>query len=340
MKINFDKSPLENLVSLILDANPGATLTNDQFTAQAPEAIADPVDGRNTSIKLVAVLGNGYSGNVTFTYHRLGLTEQVATPPTQLTVTEGCSEGAILNHFANVLGLIPDELKVVECVKPTIDSEDGRDTTDGHITIAANETSLLYQGDLTITLKAFIEPDMEDEFTNTELDGFEPDMDAPTAEDTEPAVPDDGPIGNIESVSFEPTEYDVVLEENETFKYKVSSVGEGGAALELDILIQNPQGGLRAKEQFNLYADSENPYGNSGADFEAQQVSATYADGVWAIDFGPLVTAALAASGEVRIYASILDINGKRLWGDMNNVTPDMLTKVNIEFAQPEGQEE
>ena len=340
MKINIDKSPLENLVGLILAANPEATLTNDQFTAHAPEVIADPVDGRNTSIKLVAVLGNGYSGNVTFTYHRLGLTEQVVTPPTQLTVTEGCSQGAILNHFANVLGLIPEEITVVECVEPTIDSEDGRDATDGHITITANETSLLYQGDLTITLKAFIEPDLEDEFTNTELAGFDPDMDAPTAEDTEPAEPDDGPIGNIESVSFEPTEYDVVLEESETFKYKVSSVGEGAAALELDVLIQNPQGGLRAKEQFNLYADSENPYGDDRDQFEAQEVSATYADGVWTIDFGPLITAALAASGEAKFYASILDVNGARLWGDMNNVTSEMLTKVNIEFAQPEVGEE
>ncbi len=340
MKINFDKSPLENLVSLILAANPEATLTNDQFTAHVPEVIVDQVDGRNTSIKLVAVLGNGYSGNVTFTYHRLGLTEQVATPPAQLTVTEGCSQGAILNHFANVLGLIPEELTVVECVEPTIDSVDGRDSTDGHITIAANETSLLYQGDLTIALKAFIEPDMEDEFTNTELTGFDPDMDAPTAEDTEPALPDDGPIGNIESVSFLPTDYNVVLEENETFGYKVTSVGEGGAALELDILIQNPQGGLRAKEQFTLYADSENPYGDDRAQFEAQQVFAHYADGVWSIDFGPVVTAGLAASGEVKIYASILDVNGMRLWGDMNNVTSDMLTKVNIEFAQPEGEEE
>ena len=193
MKINFDKSPLENLVGLILAANPEATLTNDQFTAQAPEVIAEPVDGRNTSIKLVAVLGNGYSGNVTFTYHRLGLTEQVATPPTQLTVTEGCSQGAILNHFANVLGLLPDELNVVECVEPTIDSEDGRETTDGQITIAANENSLLYQGSLTIVLKAFVEPDLEDNFTNTELDGFEADMDAPSAEDTEPAKPEPEP---------------------------------------------------------------------------------------------------------------------------------------------------
>lgn len=332
MLINLQKTSVENLIDLILDANPGAELTGEQFTTPGPEALVEPVGDLNTSIQLRAVLGQGYSSAVTFRYTRLALDANLAKPLDALTVTDGCDSEDIFGFLTTRLGLMASEVEVVSCTPPTINDDIGLDATDGDITIKAKDDSILYIGTYSLTLKAKVDPRMDDVFAVTDLDGFKADKEELPEEGGEDPNDPQGPLGNIESVSFLPTDYNVVLGENETFGYKVTSVGEGGAALELDILIQNPQGGLRAKEQFTLYADSENPYGDDRAQFEAQQMFAHYADGVWSIDFGPVLTAGLAASGEVSIYASILDINGMRLWGDMNNVTPEMLTRVDISF--------
>lgn len=125
---------------------------------------------------------------------------------------------------------------------------------------------------------------------------------------------------------------DIVLAEGDTFQYGVNFDGDEVAALELDIIIANPQGGLDAKEQFTIYADVDNPYGNSTEDFEAMGVSVAYAKGSWSIDFGQNVTAALAASGEVRIYAALRGDDKGKLWGDMMAPTSEMVRRFNISF--------
>ena len=108
--------------------------------------------------------------------------------------------------------------------------------------------------------------------------------------------------------------------------------GDEVAALELDIIIANPQGGLRTKEQFTVYADADNPYGDSREEFEAQGVSVAYADGSWSIDFGQNVTAAMAASGEIKVYAALRADDGSKLWGDMMAPTSEMVRRFNISF--------
>ena len=187
MKINPEISPLQNLIALVLSANPGATLTEEQFVAGLPAVIVEPVDGINTNIEFKSVLGAGYSRAVTFGYKRLGLDEQVAEAPAEMTALHDCTQEDILTHLAAVLGLIETELQVDEYLAPTINEEDGTELTQGNIKISANEASLLYVGELNVVLRSFVQPAMDDVFTVTELEGFVPDMDAPSADADHPA---------------------------------------------------------------------------------------------------------------------------------------------------------
>lgn len=335
MLINLQKTSVENLIDLILDANPGAELTGEQFTTPGPEALVEPVGDLNTSIQLRAVLGQGYSSAVTFRYTRLTLDANLAKPLDALTVTGGCDSEDIFGFLTTRLGLMASEVEVVSCTPPTINDDIGLDTTDGNITIKAKDDSILYIGTYSLTLKAKIDPRMDDVFAVTDLDGFEADKEELPEEDGEDPNDPQGPLGNIESVTFTPASGPIVLAEGQTFQYSVQPVGTGAAELELDIIIENPASPLSGKEQFSLYADENNPYGDDAHLFQQYGIDAIFEDGKWDINFGANVTAALAASGEVKIYAVVRDINGQLLWGDMNKVTPEMLTRVDISFEEP-----
>lgn len=172
MKIDLAKTALSNLVALILNDNAGTTLEERQFTAAAPVAIAEPVEGRNTSVELTAVTGEGYRGSVAFNYTRLALDGEVETTPTEFSVEETDVEADVATALINQLKLLESEVQSTDFVAPVVDV-DGNQESAGSITLVAKEGSFLYVGTLTIVLNAKLDPTLEDTFTVTDLTGFE-----------------------------------------------------------------------------------------------------------------------------------------------------------------------
>lgn len=177
MLIDLLKTPMENFIDLVIDANPEATLTEEQFTTVGPAVVAEPVGTENTSIELKAVIGAGYSNAVTFTYVRQALTAFTAEPMTEKICSGDCEEASIVEELISSLSLMASEIEIDGAmVLPTVDDETGINTTDGSVTIKAKDSSLLYVGSHTVTLKAKVEPQLDHVFAVTGLDGF----DAPT----------------------------------------------------------------------------------------------------------------------------------------------------------------
>jgi hypothetical protein len=83
--------------------------------------------------------------------------------------------------------------------------------------------------------------------------------------------------------------------------------------------------------EFSVYADADNPYGDSAADFAAAGVEVEYnaTDQEWTIDFGEAVTKALAEKGDIKFYIVLADEAGNE-WGSMYNVTDENTFAYNI----------
>ncbi len=174
MLIDLLKTPMANFIDLVIDANPETTLTEAQFTTVGPQVVAEPTGTENTSIELKAVLGEGYSNAVTFTYTRQALTAFVAEPMTEKVCSGDCEEEAIVAELISALGLMASEIEIDGVmVLPTVDDETGINTTDGSVTIKAKAGSLLYVGSHTVTLKAKVEPQLDVVFAVTDLNGFD-----------------------------------------------------------------------------------------------------------------------------------------------------------------------
>lgn len=170
MQINVAKTAQENLIDLIIDANPGKSLAANQFTAAAPVVIPDDA-GRNTTVTLSAVVGQGYgAGDVTFKYTRLPLTSGQATPVTTVTVVEGDDEAASLAKVISALGILASEVDASDYAAPADAS------TPGMITLTPKATSALYVGDavvIELDIAGEVEPTLAETFTVTDLNGFE-----------------------------------------------------------------------------------------------------------------------------------------------------------------------
>lgn len=168
MKIDVSKSPLENVVGLVVEVNPGKTLTAAQVTAGAPSVIDTGLGRGNTDLLLTAVVGQGKAGSFTFSYTRLALDKGVAVAPTSVQVVDGDDQAASFAKVITALGLKASDVTSSAYTAP-VDTE-----TDGTITVSAVADSLLYVGaDLVITL-TFADPQLDEEFTVKTANGFEP----------------------------------------------------------------------------------------------------------------------------------------------------------------------
>lgn len=168
MKINTGLTGLENLIAQILADNVGQSLTASQFTAGAPGVI--DIGGRNTSIELTAVPGEGYAGAVTFNYIRLDLNSGVATPVTSVEVLAADDMATALGKVATAMGLVAADIDASAYTAPVDEN------TDGTITLTPQAGSLLYVGApvvITLTAAAIADPEMGGTFATTDLNGFE-----------------------------------------------------------------------------------------------------------------------------------------------------------------------
>ena len=169
MKINASKSALANLIDQILADNVGKSLTEAQFTAGVPAVVAG-TGGRNTEVTLTAVVGQGYTGSVTFAYTRLDLDSGTASPVTSVEVLLADDQAASLAKVIAAKGLVAAEVEGSAYTAPV------DDTTPGTITITPKADSVLYVGGpvvIELTVPA-ADPDMGETFATTDLNGFEP----------------------------------------------------------------------------------------------------------------------------------------------------------------------
>lgn len=297
LRVNKELTGLENLYKLVQHTWP------EQADVLVPENVevqnlADADNGTHLQVDLVGV-SEGVVGTKTVTYVAANLESALED------VAADTVEDAVLQVEAQIAEL-PCLTSEIEVDEP-LQTEDGFtlrvDSVEGAYTVFGSK-------DIVITINEYpfnLETDLE----GTELDGFG--QVVPVVRSVE--LPEGG---------------DVVLAEGDTFQYGVNFDGDEVAALELDIIIADPVAPLNAKEQFTVYADADNPYGNDSEKFAAMGVSVAYAEGSWSIDFGPIVTPAMAESGEVKIYAALRADDKSKLWGDMMAPTAEMVRKFNI----------
>lgn len=169
MLIDILKSPVENLIDLIIDSNPGKELTVNQFTTAAPEVVEEPVGTENTTVELTAILGQGYSSSVTVSYTRQPLNAFVLAPITELNFGAEDDEESALATIVAQLELMASEVTSTAYVAPTGVAGEG---TDGSITVKANVDSLIYVGEWVVALKPSAEESIESVIETTDLEGF------------------------------------------------------------------------------------------------------------------------------------------------------------------------
>jgi hypothetical protein len=107
-------------------------------------------------------------------------------------------------------------------------------------------------------------------------------------------------------------EGNIYLSENDTFVWSFQANDMNLYELEID---HNFEGTL---PEFSVYASEENPYGTEAdrTEFESYGVIVTYdaTTQTWTIDFGQTVTDLVRTAGQFRIYTTVSDIMGNKLW--------------------------
>jgi len=166
MKINVAQTGAENILALVLDANPGLSLTAAQFTLGNPSVFVG-AGGRNTQVTLTAVEGEGKTGTKTIDYTRLNPVTgpNAAQAVSGVQVALDATDVQIKAQLVALFGAVAADVVVSGLVLP-VDAD-----TDGEIVFAAAANSLLYVGQTTVVLKAPVE-DLSG--IEGQMNGFEP----------------------------------------------------------------------------------------------------------------------------------------------------------------------
>jgi hypothetical protein len=143
-KIDASKSALDNLLVLVNTANTGQTITNAQVTAAAATVKTDTGDGRNTSVVLSAVGGQGYSGSQTVNYTRRALNDSVTSPNFAATQTIGDTASAIIAALATTNGLVASELHLEDPGAPGTPVTGAINNSPATLNLVSANGSLLY----------------------------------------------------------------------------------------------------------------------------------------------------------------------------------------------------
>lgn len=169
MRVNHELSAAENLLALVVDGNVGQTLQANQVTIGGVTEYTEGGAEVNSQVTLSAVQDAGFSGQQTFFFRRLQLSgNEATTASTTFTVEAGDDEQSLLAKLATHLKLIESEITVANFVAPV------NENNDGSIDVLANVGSLVYLGQVAITLKiADADVPMDQAFANQTLNGFE-----------------------------------------------------------------------------------------------------------------------------------------------------------------------
>ena len=168
-------SNFTQLIGLILAANPevATPYSETNLTHADPVVLAEGT--KNTSVVVSGKSSAGFSGNVTFTYNRLDIAQQLVTlgqsTPLLHVANDGVVDGVVssaslLTAFQAVTGV---ELQLEDIVVEDIVLTDAPAVVD--YTLKIKDTSLKYVGQVAVQLTEDSQ-DISAELTNTDLNGF------------------------------------------------------------------------------------------------------------------------------------------------------------------------
>jgi len=145
MQIDPSKSAMQNLLNLIDSAsgNSAGPTNPNQVTYQNLQAATLEGDAAaNTSVELVGVTDNGFTGNQTYYYGRLDPAAEVTSPTSHAVVPAGTTDApTILGIVANHYGFIESEISWVSTpTKPSTMSSDPTTSTP----VVQTSNSLIY----------------------------------------------------------------------------------------------------------------------------------------------------------------------------------------------------
>lgn len=171
MKVNVALSPKANILAIINAANVATStnITEAQVTFGAATA-AGGAGGRNTTVILTGIDGQGIEGSRTFAYTRQALDGGAVAPgaPASVVVVQGDTREQSLAKVVTALGLVAEEIESLSYTAPVDQS------TPGTIQIAAVNPGYLYIGTRDVALN-FVDADVP--FATiapvTDADGFE-----------------------------------------------------------------------------------------------------------------------------------------------------------------------
>ncbi len=160
MKIDVNKSAIDNVIALINDKN-NTTYRAAELVLGIPGAYSD-AQGRNTKLQVSGRPG-GLSGSAEVHYKRLGLLVNVAEPKTTYDIYDTTTESELFDAVLLGLGLHRDEVVFVQTYTPALTN----------IQLRPKTNSLLYTGaDVTLTLNKLY-PDISNLFGQNLLNGFD-----------------------------------------------------------------------------------------------------------------------------------------------------------------------
>ena len=109
MQIDPSKSALQNLLDLVDAANASGPSNPDQVTFKSLQpATIDGDSVTNSSVELDGVAGQGFTGSQTFTYGRLSLAAEAASPAGPVPIPNGTAD--VLGTVATYFGFIKAEI--------------------------------------------------------------------------------------------------------------------------------------------------------------------------------------------------------------------------------------
>lgn len=171
MKVNIALTPLGNVLAAINAANVASStnITEAQVTAGAPTA-AGGVGGRNTTVLLTGVDGQGIEGTRTFSYTRQALDggAVATTAPTFVIVLQADTREQSLAKVVTALGLKASEIESLAYTAPVDQA------TPGTIQLGAINPGYLYIGTRDVELR-FADADVPFATVapETDADGFD-----------------------------------------------------------------------------------------------------------------------------------------------------------------------
>lgn len=142
-KIDSTKSAIDNVLVLVNAANT-TSITSAQVTAGVPAAQTADGQGRNTSLTLTAVAGQGFTGSQTYTYVRRGLNDSVLSPVDSYTAAHGVDAATLLNALCVQLGLVNTDVHLEDPANAGVALSGSITGDQATLDLVANANSLLY----------------------------------------------------------------------------------------------------------------------------------------------------------------------------------------------------